>query len=141
MKEVELCRILQTDQPHPACRLYLRERDGGRVFPIVIGRAEMDEIHRKVHGSEPTRPMTHDLLRSLMAATETTLQRVEIISLEHEIFHARMHFERDGGEGFELDARPSDAIAIATSFGAPLFVADEILDAVGIVERAPPGAR
>lgn len=142
MKEVELCRIMQSDHPRPACRLYLRECEGGRVFPIVIGRAEMDEIHRKVHGDATSRPMTHDLLRSLMDATDCALERVEITTLEHEVFHARMHFTRGAEEPFSLDARPSDAIAIATGLGAKLFAAEGVLDAVGVVEEGPsPGAR
>lgn len=138
MKAVELCRIMQSDHPRPACRLYLRECDGGRVFPIVIGRAEMDEIHRKVHGAATSRPMTHDLLRALMDATGSALERVEITALRDEVFHARMHFSQEGGDGFELDARPSDAIAIATGLGAPLYADEGVLDAVGVIEQAPP---
>ena len=133
MKEVELFRIVHSDQT-PECHMYLREKDGGRVFPIIIAANEMAEIHRKVHGIETRRPMTHDIFAALMRAAGADLQRVEITDLKNEVFYARMHFQGADGKPFELDARPSDAVAIATGTGARLFAVDRILDEIGVRE-------
>jgi len=137
MRRVELYRLVHSDQT-PECQLYLREVEGGRVFPIVISIHEMAEIHRKVHELETRRPMTHDLFRQLLSVRDLTLERVDVTALEEEVFYARMHFTDAAGEAFELDARPSDAVAIATGTGSPVFAADEILDAIGIVEADEP---
>lgn len=133
MKEVELFRIVHSDQS-PECHMYLREKDGGRVFPIIIAANEMAEIHRKVHDIETRRPMTHDIFAALMRAAGASLERVEITELKSEVFYARMHFQGSDAEPFELDARPSDAVAIATGVGARLFAADHILDEIGVRE-------
>ena len=132
MKEVELFRIVHSDQS-PECSMFLREMEGGRTFPIMIAVNEMAEIHRKVHGVATKRPMTHDLLRSLYEALGLTLERVEITELKDDVFYARMKFAGAGG-AVDLDARPSDAVAVATAAGARLFVHDDILDSIGVVE-------
>ncbi len=133
MKEVELFRIVHSDQS-PECHMYLREADGGRVFPIIIAANEMAEIRRKVHGQPPKRPMTHDLFAALMHETGASLARVEVTELRNEVFYARMHFDGKSGEPFSIDARPSDAVAVATGVGAPLFADEAILDEIGVVE-------
>ena len=133
MKEVELYRLVHSDQS-PECQLYLKEVEGGRVFPIVISINEMAEIHRKVHGMDTPRPMTHDLFREMASSLSLTLERVEITELNEEIFHATMHFQNSDATLLALDARPSDAVALATGFGSPIYVAKDILDVVGIVE-------
>jgi hypothetical protein len=135
MKEVELFRIVHSDQS-TACQMYLREKDGGRVFPVIIAMNEMAEIHRKVHGIETRRPMTHDIFAALMRATNSELVSVEITELKDDIFYARMNFRAEGGHAFELDARPSDAVAIAMGTGAQLLANERILDEIGIVEEA-----
>jgi len=135
MIEVELFRILRSD--HTAeCSMFLREKEGKRTFPIMIGPNEMREIYSKVHGRLPQRPMTHDLFGSLMEAVGLTLERVVITELKDDVFYARMEFSGAGETRVELDARPSDAVAIATAKGAPLFAAPEILDSIGVVESS-----
>ena len=133
MKEVELCRIIQSDQL-PECHMFLREKDGGRVFPVIIHMTEMAEIHRKVHGKVMRRPMTHDLFASLVEAAQLNLVSVEVTELRDQVFYARMNFESDQGNTFSLDARPSDAVAIATGMGTPIFASEEILGEIGEVE-------
>ncbi|MCB9898102.1 MAG: bifunctional nuclease family protein [Planctomycetes bacterium] len=135
MREVELARIIRNDET-PECHLYLRELDGGRIFPIIIHQNEMAEIHRKVTGLVMRRPMTHDLFASLMQAAGLRLTAVEITELKSEVFYARMLLEGDAGQSFSLDARPSDAVAIATGVRAPLFASEKILDEIGVVEGA-----
>jgi hypothetical protein len=113
--------------------MYLRERDGERIFPIIIAPTEMAEIHRKVHGVQTRRPMTHDLFASLVQATKLELERIEITELKSEVFYARMHFTGPEGD-LELDARPSDAVALATGLGSPIFANEAILDEIGVIE-------
>jgi len=134
MKRVELCRIIRSDQS-PECQMYLRELEGGRVFPIIIHQNEMAEIYRKVHGVAMRRPMTHDLFAALVEAAGLQLESVEVTELKNEVFYARMNFERPDGNSFSIDARPSDAVAIATGNRTPLFAAEKILDEIGVVER------
>ena len=138
MKEVELYRIVHSDQS-PECQMYLREKDKGRVFPVIIAMNEMAEIHRKVHGVETRRPMTHDIFRALMKQAGVELESVEITELKDDVFYARMNFRGEGGRSFALDARPSDAVAVATGVGARLLANETILDEIGIIEDEPDG--
>jgi hypothetical protein len=137
MREVELYRIVHNDQS-PECQMYLREKDGGRVFPVIIAMNEMAEIHRKVHETPTRRPMTHDIFAGLMGKLRTELEAVEITELKDDVFYARMNFKCDDGEGFSMDARPSDAVAIATGVQARIFASEKILDEIGIVEVEEP---
>jgi hypothetical protein len=138
MKEVELCRIVHSDQT-PECQMYLREKESGRVFPIIIHHNEMAEIHRKLHGVVMERPMTHDLFARLMQAAGLHLASVEVTKLEKDIFYARMNFEGGDGRSFSLDARPSDAVAIATGVHAPLYASDDIVRSIGVAEDEQDG--
>src|SRR5882672_7536527 len=97
MKEVELFRIVHNDQS-PECQMYLREMEGGRVFPVIIAMNEMAEIHRKVHGIRTLRPMTHDIFADLMRALHAELRSVEITELKDDVFHARMNFRTADGK-------------------------------------------
>jgi len=140
MREVELFRIMHSDQSAD-CHMYLREKDGGRYFPVIIAMNEMAEIHRKVHGIETRRPMTHDIFAALMRELKAELISVEITELKDEIFYARMNFRAADGHPFTIDARPSDAVAVGTGVGARLFAAESILEEIGRrdeEEPAPP---
>ena len=137
MREVEIVRLVRSDQS-PECQLYLKEKLGERVFPVVIHQTEMAEIHRKIVGESLRRPMTHDLLASIARSAGLTLANVQVTKLEDGIFYAQMNFEADDGRSFSVDARPSDAVAVAAGMGAPLFAAEDILAAIGQIERAGP---
>jgi bifunctional DNase/RNase len=104
----------------------LREKDGDRILPIWIGRTEAEAIAAHLDGVQRERPMTHDLARSLIAALGGTLQRVNITRVEDGTFFAEMLLVRDQVM-YVVDARPSDSIAIAVRFNAPMFAADELL--------------
>ena len=138
MKPVELCRILHSDQT-PECHMYLRDKESGRVFPVIIAMNEMAEIHRKVHSIATRRPMTHDIFRALMQEVGATLDSVHITELKDDVFYASMHFHLADGRRFEIDARPSDAVAIATGAGAQLYASEKILADIGIVEAETEG--
>lgn len=133
MREVEVYRLIRSERT-PECQLYLKEKVGERVFPIVIHQTEMAEILRKVHGDQTPRPMTHDLVASVVRAAGLTLVNVQITRLDEAIFYAQMNFEAEDDRAFSVDARPSDAVAVAIGMGAPIFAAETILASIGQLE-------
>jgi bifunctional DNase/RNase len=128
MVECELARIIineNSDQQY----IFLREKQGGRQFPIVIAIMEAMAIDRFVKEQQTQRPLTHELLHSTIQALGGGVGRVEVTQLREGTFYAHLVLNRDGDE-LEIDARPSDAIAIAVRTGAPLYVSEEVLDEV-----------
>jgi bifunctional DNase/RNase len=102
--------------------------DGERKLPILIGAFEAQAILLEHEGARADRPMTHDLIRTIMDRTEITLDRVVIDDFWNAVYYAKLYI-RHGGEEIEIDARPSDSIALAMRFGSPIFVANGILEA------------
>jgi bifunctional DNase/RNase len=135
MHECELTRIVLRDTTEEQF-IYLREKDGARrVFPIVIGRFEARAIDRSVRKQAPPRPMTHDLLATVIEATGASLERVEITDLKEGTFFASLKVRKEG-ETVEVDSRPSDAIALAVRTGAPIFVSEEVLKEASEVPKS-----
>ena len=125
---VELVRIVireTSDQQY----IFLKEKDGDRAFPIVIGYFEAAAIDRHVRGIETPRPMTHDLLSRAIDALGSRVLSIVVSRLHENTFYARLNLEGKDTT-IELDCRPSDAIALAVQCDAPIFVADEVIDAV-----------
>jgi bifunctional DNase/RNase len=109
----------------------LQEREGEqRLLPIMIGGAEASAIHYALEGVEPPRPLTHDLFVSVLQVLGVTLERVEVTEIRDHTFYAELHLTTPTGTKV-VSSRPSDAIALAVRFGAPLFASDELLDEVG----------
>lgn len=109
--------------------IVLKERDGARRFPIWIGLFEAVAIDRKVKEIQHPRPLTHDLLISVIRDLGGALERVVVCDLRDQTFFAKLVVDRDG-ETVEIDCRPSDAIALAVSDKTPIFVEDHVLDQV-----------
>ena len=110
----------------------LKEADGPRILPIWIGQPEAMAILIAMEGVEPPRPMTHDLLLSVLVASGLTLERVEITRLEMGTFFATLVLH--GADGVTIiDARPSDSIALAVRAACPILVAEAVLDQAGII--------
>ena len=130
MVEMELTKIIIREKVNQQY-IFLREKEGQRTFPIVIGFFEADVINRKVREIRTPRPMTHDLLLSVVSELGGTLARIVVNDLANNTFYARLHIERNG-ETLEVDSRPSDAIALAVNEGCPIFVAEKVLDEVAI---------
>ena len=108
--------------------IYLCECDGTRGFPIVIGNSEAGEIQRVVIGVEPERPLTHQLLSDTVTALGHQVLRVDIVDLKHNTFYAQLVIgDAEGAEVAHVDARPSDAIAIALRAGCKIRVAERVL--------------
>ena len=110
--------------------IVLKEKEGNRLLPIIIGISEVTAIKMKISGIQPPRPLTHDLLKNTIAQLGAKLQRVVINKLEFNTFFAKLILEMDEGGFKEVDARPSDSIAVALRADAPIYVADEVLDQV-----------
>ena len=105
----------------------LREVGGERTLPIWIGTNEANAIAMELQGMKPERPMTHDLLRNLIAGLGGELRRVQITDLRDDTYFAELQVMR-GEEVIQVDARPSDSIALALRCNAPIFTTDALLD-------------
>lgn len=127
---MELHQIIISDMQDSQI-IVLREMDGDRKFPIVIGSVEAHAIDRRLKGISPPRPQTHDLLAMVIEVLGGELIRIEITRLEDHTFYASLHLRKgQGDEVVEVDSRPSDAIALGIASGVPIFVAERVLDAV-----------
>ncbi len=104
----------------------LRDPETGDVVPIWIGLLEANAIALALDGTEPPRPMTHDLMKSILHATGTRLRSVEIADVRENTYYALLHIEWNG-ERVRVDARPSDAIALALRCGARILVSETVL--------------
>ncbi len=126
--EVELSRVvIQEKDDHQF--VHLRERDGKRTFPIVIGFNEVAEINRKLRGVEVARPLTHDLIGRVLESLDATLERVVINELRDSTFYATLVLRRNGTERL-VDCRPSDAICLAVQTRTQIYVSKQVLDQV-----------
>lgn len=112
--------------------IYLKEVEGDRQFPILIGIFEATSIDRRVKAkTTPPRPLTHDLIVNIAEALGAQVESVVISDLQDQTYFAHLRLKR-GEEIIEIDSRPSDAIAVAVTFQPPLpiFVTEEVLDKV-----------
>ena len=128
--QMELSRIIISEINDQQV-IYLKEVDGDRAFPILIGLFEATSIDRRVKGHPTPRPLTHDLLVNTVEQLGGELQDVVISELKDHTYYARLRVKHDG-ELVEVDARPSDAIAVAVTCDPPLpiYVAEEVLNDV-----------
>ena len=136
MRPVELSRILIRELTDMQV-IELTEVGGTRSFPIVIGLTEACAIERRLKGCEVSRPQTHDLLATIIERLGARVVRIEIPELKNETFFAKIILSHDGKE-FEIDARPSDAIAIGVAQRAPLFVEESVIEEAGLSAHAAP---
>ena len=126
MVEMELNKIVIDEKRHEQL-IVLKEKNGERLLPIVIGLAEASAIKLKISGFEPTRPLTHDLLYTNIKYLEANIEKIIIDKLEENTFHAKIVLRSLSGNEKIIDARPSDSIALAVRAHAPIFVEDEII--------------
>lgn len=120
---------VRVDMPSNQPLVLLREAHGERYLPIWIGAVEATAIAFAQQGVVPPRPLTHDLMKELLDALERPVQSVRITDLRDGVFYAVL----DLGEGVEVSARPSDAIALAMRTGAPIFGEEQVLEQAGIL--------
>ncbi len=127
--QMELSRIIISETNDQQI-IYLREVEGDRTFPIVIGMFEATSIDRRVKGQSTPRPLTHDLLANTIELLGGELQDIYISELREHTYYAKLRIKHEG-EIIEVDSRPSDAIAVAVTVDVPIFVSEEVLDEVG----------
>lgn len=130
---VESVRVHMLSSQHV---VILRDKGTDRYLPIWIGPWEANAIAMRLQGVTPERPMTHDLFSQALLELGVTLRQIVVSDLSDDTFRARLLLQLDGRE-LDLDARPSDAIALAVRAGVPIFVTDAVLDRAGVV---PEGA-
>ena len=126
--EVALSRVIINEMDERQY-VYLKECSGDRIFPIVIGFFEAMAIDRKLKDVDIPRPMTHDLLASTIHELGGRLEKVVVNALTEGTFYARLVVQKNG-DRVEIDARPSDAIALSVRAQAPIFVEESVLDEV-----------
>ncbi|HLD88462.1 MAG TPA: bifunctional nuclease family protein [Candidatus Omnitrophota bacterium] len=127
MVRVELVKII-IDEKRQDQVIVLKEKDGERQIPVVIGFMEASSIRLKISGVDMPRPMTHDLLVNVIEVLGGRLERALIDKLVDNTFHAKLEIRSKEGEIKLIDARPSDSIAMAVRLKSPIFVADDIFD-------------
>ena len=127
---MELARIIISELNDQQV-IYLRELDGERMFPILIGLFEATSIDRRIKKEYPQRPLTHDLLKATIDALGGEAQDVIISDLREHTYFARLRIARDS-ELIEIDSRPSDAIALAVHYEPhlPIYVDSDVLEQV-----------
>lgn len=124
--EMELSRILICEL-HDLQVIELKEVDGDRRFPILIGQAEAEAIRRRFQGVILKRPLTHELLANVIDAFGGRLESITINDLAEHTFYAKLHVRTAGGQQLEIDARPSDAIALGVASEVPIYVDESVL--------------
>ena len=127
--QMELMRIIINENSDQHI-IFLKEVEGDRMFPIVIGIFEASSIDRRVKNQPTQRPLTHDLLANTVELLGGELQDIYINELREHTYFAKLRIRHDG-ELIEVDSRPSDAIALAVTVDVPIYVAEDIIDEVG----------
>jgi hypothetical protein len=129
---VESVRVHMLSSQHV---VILKDTDRDRYLPIWIGPWEANAIAMKLQGMTPERPLTHDLFSLTLEELGVSLKQIVVSDLSEETFRARLLLEQDG-RAVDIDARPSDAIALAVRAGVPIYATDAVLDRAGVVPEA-----
>jgi len=131
--QVDILGLSTSPASGGAYALILKEVNGNRRLPIIIGAFEAQSIALEMEGIKPPRPLTHDLMKNILETMGNDLAEIVISELKDGTFFARLAFDSR-----EIDARPSDAIALAVRFGAPIFVIDRVMDEAGFLPENEP---
>ncbi len=115
--------------------VFLKANGDGRVLPIFIGANEAQSIAIAYNNQTPPRPLTHDLMKSVLGMLDVEVVKVQVTSLADNTFFGRIHFRKEGIEDMDVDARPSDAIALALRYHVPIFVHKDVYEAAAIVVK------
>jgi len=134
MIQIELSKII-IDEKRQDQIIVLKEKNGTRQFPIVIGFLEASSIKMKLSGLNPPRPMTHDLIMSVIENLNATVDQLIIDKMIKNTFQAKIILKTKNGRKKTVDTRPSDGVAIAVRAGAPIFVEEEVLEKAMLFEE------
>ena len=115
--------------------IVLRDADGGRILPIWVGVFDANAIALQIENVQTPRPMTHDLLKNIIADLSASVDRIVVCELKENTFYATIHL-RSGESSVTIDARPSDAIALALRAQAPIFVEESVIQSAKGVDAS-----
>lgn len=132
--QVDILGLSTSPSSAGAYALILKETNGKRKLPIIIGAFEAQSIALELEGMKPPRPLTHDLMRNIIDTFAVSLNEVCINELRDGTFYAKLTIE-GLSDTQEIDSRPSDAIALAVRYGAPIFVGEEVLNEAGVLSE------
>jgi len=130
--QLEILGLSSSQSQTGSFALVLGERDGNRRLPIIIGMFEAQSIAIQIEKINPNRPLTHDLFKTFAEQVNVSITEVLISDLKEGVFYSKIMCT-DGEKEFELDARPSDAIAIGLRFGVPIYTVESVLSEAGII--------
>lgn len=130
--ELEIVALSHSITQTHSYAIVLGEVNGLRRLPIVIGGFEAQAIAVALEKMQPSRPLTHDLMKNFMMAFNIELREVVISNLNEGIFYSKLMCSNDRGEIIEIDSRTSDALALAVRLGCPIFIYENILESAGI---------
>ena len=133
MIQVELVKII-IDEKRQDQIVVLKEKNGDRQIPIVIGFMEASSIKMRLSGIEVPRPMTHDLLVSVIDSLSGRLERLLIDKLVSNTFHAKLELRTEDGNIKLIDARPSDGIALAVRLKIPIYVDEDVIEKASLLK-------
>ena len=139
MKKVELniIALANSESSKGNFALILEEQNGDRRLPIIIGAFEAQAIAVSLEKMQPNRPLTHDLFKNTLDAAGIKIEEVMITDLKAGIFHAKLVGKLPDDSPLEVDARSSDAIALAVRYGCPIFTTSDIIEQAGVVSDTP----
>ncbi|MDO7876425.1 bifunctional nuclease family protein [Hymenobacter sp. ASUV-10] len=130
--QLEILGLSSSQSQSGSFALILGEKNGSRRLPIIIGMFEAQSIAIQIEKISPNRPLTHDLFKAFAEHVHVVILEVIISDLKEGVFYSRIVCS-DGATTFEIDARPSDAIAIGLRFGVPIFTVESVLSEAGII--------
>lgn len=130
--QVDILGLSTSPSSAGAYALILKETNGKRKLPIIIGAFEAQSIALELEGMKPPRPLTHDLMKNIIDTFAVSLNEVFINELRDGTFYAKLSVE-GVSDTQEIDSRPSDAIALAVRYGVPIFVEEQVLQEAGVL--------
>lgn len=130
--QLEILGLSSSQSQTGSFALVLGEREGNRRLPIIIGMFEAQSIAIQIEKINPNRPLTHDLFKSFAEEMDVRVTEIMISDLKEGVFYSKIVCT-NGSKEFELDARPSDAIAIGLRFGVPIYTVESVLSEAGII--------
>lgn len=131
MVQMEVSGVYNSSPQSSYPQVVLKEIDGNAYLPIIIGRFEAAAISMAQNDQKPARPISYDLARQILLGMDAKVVRVDITDLHESTYYAEVHLSDGEGQEHILDARPSDAIALALRFSAPIFASPKILEEAG----------
>lgn len=134
--QVDIVGISTSPSAGGAFAIILKETEGDRRLPIIIGQFEAQSIALEIEGVKPQRPLTHDLMKNIIDSLGYNLTEIIINDLREGTFYAQLHID-----GQEIDSRPSDAIALAVRYGVPIFVAEKVMEEASFVTESDEEAK